>query len=142
MGKYRPLTEFLRKQPGDRVPMTFAEVERVLGFKLPRSAREHRAWWSNNPNNSVITKAWLDAGFQSARVDLQKRTLVFQKHARAESSVERDADRGRAAVSKRHSLYGFMKGTVKIAPGVDLTEPADPEWGEVAYGNRSWGEPK
>ena len=34
-----------------------------------------------------------------------------------------------AAVSKRHPLYGFMKGTVTIAPGVDLTEPADPYWG-------------
>jgi hypothetical protein len=26
-------------------------------------------------------------------------------------------------------LYGWLKGTVTIAPGVDLTEPADPYWG-------------
>jgi hypothetical protein len=25
-----------------------------------------------------------------------------------------------------------MKGTVTIAPGVDLTEPACPEWGDIA----------
>lgn len=30
---------------------------------------------------------------------------------------------------RRHPLIGFMKGTVKIAPGTDLTSPADPEWG-------------
>ncbi len=32
------------------------------------------------------------------------------------------------ADSKRHPLIGWMKGTVYVARGVDLTEPADPEW--------------
>jgi hypothetical protein len=27
-----------------------------------------------------------------------------------------------------------MKATVTVAPGTDLTEPADPEWGEIAWG--------
>jgi hypothetical protein len=31
--------------------------------------------------------------------------------------------------SGRHPLTGFMKGTVLIAPGTDLTDPADPYWG-------------
>jgi hypothetical protein len=31
-----------------------------------------------------------------------------------------------------------MKGAVTVEPGVDLTEPADPHWGEVAYGDRTW----
>jgi hypothetical protein len=31
----------------------------------------------------------------------------------------------------RHPLFGALKGTITIAPGVDLTEPADPEWGKV-----------
>jgi hypothetical protein len=35
-------------------------------------------------------------------------------------------------------LIGALKGTVWIAPGTDLTQPADPEWGEVAYGDRIW----
>jgi hypothetical protein len=42
----------------------------------------------------------------------------------------------------RHPLIGAMKGTVWIAPGTDLTQPADPDWGEVAYGNRSWDDVK
>ncbi|WP_075292172.1 helix-turn-helix domain-containing protein [Pararhizobium arenae] len=28
-------------------------------------------------------------------------------------------------------VRGCMKGTVTIAPGVDLTEPADPEWAKI-----------
>jgi hypothetical protein len=31
----------------------------------------------------------------------------------------------------RHPLFGALKGVALIPPGVDLTEPADPDWGEV-----------
>jgi transcriptional regulator with XRE-family HTH domain len=31
-------------------------------------------------------------------------------------------------------VRGCMRGTITIAPGVDLTEPADPEWAKV-YGD-------
>jgi hypothetical protein len=44
----------------------------------------------------------------------------------------------RPEISKCHPLFGWMKGTVTVAPGVDLTQPADPEWGEVAYGTKTW----
>ena len=130
MSKYEPLTNFLRKQRTDRFAMTFAEIERVVGFKLPRSATEHRAWWSNNPSNSVMTKAWLNAGFQSEQVDMANRKLVF-------SRADRPASPDLGPMSSRpaaRSLYGWLEGTVRIAPGVDLTEPADPEWGRSIYG--------
>lgn len=35
---------------------------------------------------------------------------------------------------KRHPLFGSLRGTTIIMPGVDLTEPADPDWGKV-YGD-------
>ncbi len=31
-----------------------------------------------------------------------------------------------------HPLFGALKGTFTIADGVDLTEPADPEWADLA----------
>jgi hypothetical protein len=31
----------------------------------------------------------------------------------------------------RHPLIGWMKGTFTIAEGVDLTEPACPEWADL-----------
>ena len=37
----------------------------------------------------------------------------------------------RAAVSKRHPMFGALKGLVRIPPGTDLTEPADPDWGRT-----------
>jgi hypothetical protein len=30
----------------------------------------------------------------------------------------------------RHPLFGALKGYVQVMPGSDLTEPADPTWGD------------
>ena len=73
MSKYDALGAFLRNQRNDRVPMSFADVERITGGKLPPSASKHRPWWSNNPDNSVMTRVWLEAGFESEQVDLAGR---------------------------------------------------------------------
>jgi hypothetical protein len=35
-----------------------------------------------------------------------------------------------------------MKGTLTIPEGVDLTQPADPDWGDAAYGDRPRAERK
>jgi len=82
MAKYEALGEFLKRQREERVSMSFAEIERIIAAKLPPSARKHRPWWSNNPTNSVITKVWLDAGFESTEVDMAGRRLVFRRVSR------------------------------------------------------------
>jgi len=51
--------------------------------ELPPKAQHHRAWWSNNASNNVMTKVWLEAGYESARVDMSARKLVFRRVARA-----------------------------------------------------------
>ena len=33
---------------------------------------------------------------------------------------------------RRHALFGWMKGTITIMAGTDLTQPADPDWTNVA----------
>jgi hypothetical protein len=138
MGKYSALTDYLRTQGRDEVPMTFAQIERVIGAKLPASHR-YRAWWSNNSFNSVMTKAWLAAGFESTHVNMKERKLVFRQIAPKGPRIpnaDASSGVGGSRSSKRHPLIGWMKGTVRIAPGVDLTEPADPEWGERAWGDQ------
>jgi len=121
MSKYEPLGEYLKNQGKDLVPMTFAEIERVTGVKLPASATKHRPWWSNNPDNSVMTKIWLDAGYESEQVDMAKRKLVFRR-VRGPKVGE-----GMANEKFIHPAWGAMQGLVRFVPGVDLTQPADPE---------------
>jgi hypothetical protein len=137
MGKYEPLTQFLLKQEMNEVHMTFAQIERVIDAKLPPKAQHHRAWWSNSPSNNVMTKAWLDAGFRSEQVDMEGRKLVFRRVTPKPSEVlQTDVSGERATISKRHPLIGALKGLIRIAPGTDLTQPADPEWGDRAWGKK------
>jgi hypothetical protein len=65
----------ISRQRRDVVPMTFSEIERITGIAAA-SAPSYRPWWSNNPDNSVMTKVWLDAGFASEQVDVPARKLV------------------------------------------------------------------
>ena len=37
--------------------------------------------------------------------------------------------------SNQHPLIGWMKGTVVVEPGVDLTKPAHPHWGKAVDGD-------
>lgn len=136
MSKYAPLQAYLEKSQNRIVPMTFREIEEVVGFVLPPSSRAHRAWWSNNPSNNVMTRAWLDAGFETTNVDIAAEKLVFHRMTAAmtndNSAREVTNERGtEKRAGKRHPLFGALAGTVTIAEGVDLTEPADPDWGKL-----------
>ena len=81
MLKYEPLEIYLRKSGRESVPMTFGEVERIIGAKLPRSAFEHSQWWENDSSHSRHSqaRAWLRAGYKTKGVDMASRKLVFRK---------------------------------------------------------------
>lgn len=133
MSKYGALGEFLKRQRGDLVPMTFAEIEKVTGAKLPASALKHRPWWSNNAKNSVMTQIWLDAGFESEQVDMPARKLVFRRVRRSQMAAAGPM----TAEKPVHPAYGAMKGLIRVMPGTDLTQPADKDWAdrlETEYG--------
>jgi hypothetical protein len=135
MGKYAPLGDFLRKQRASRIPMTFVEIERLIGTRLPKS-QQYPAWWSNNPFNNVMTQVWLDAGFKTEEVDVESRKVVFCRVQGSHATPNNDASsEDEIKNSKAHPIIGWLRGTVRIAPDVDLTAPADPEWGERAWGN-------
>ena len=84
-----------------------------------------------------MTNEWLAAGYKTEQVDIEGRKLVFRKaeqfdHQR--DTKQASKAKGRPGHARRHPLFGWMKGMITIAPGTDLTKPADPDWGDIAWG--------
>ncbi len=127
--KYTPLESHLRDSGLAQVAMTFEDIERVIGARLPPAAIKHRAMWSNNPSNWVMTKAWLAAGYETERVDMDKRNLVFRKAA--PDAPAPDAG-GKSSTAERSGsladVFGALKDTITISPGTNLTDPIDEDW--------------
>jgi uncharacterized protein YcbX len=81
---YTPLRQRLLTEAAHSVRLTFAEIEEVLGRKLPPSARKFTSWWSNESSmkaGRTQARAWLDPGF-AAKVSLKNLTVEFEREAK------------------------------------------------------------
>ena len=80
-GKYRGLYAYLRKLDGQEWEVSFSEIETILGFPLPPSARRHATWWANHREGLDHSQAvaWSEAGWDTTKVSLQTETLCFRK---------------------------------------------------------------
>lgn len=78
--KYRPLQEYLQALPASKasVSLTFAEIERIIGAKLPRSASEYAEWWANQDYGSQAA-SWRGAGFIAEDINLGRKTVSFSR---------------------------------------------------------------
>lgn len=119
MSKYEPLPQYLTSVGGTAHRMSFSEIERILGFKLPKSAYRHEAWWSNNATGHSHANAWLKSGWRTEAVDLTARKVTFQRATQSSTSK---------TPSQKQDPWGCMAGTVTIMPGVDLTAPTGETW--------------
>lgn len=70
MAKYDPLRNYLRKQRSDEIELSFAEIERKIGYMLPRSAGQPQ-WWTGAAEPAVAAvqhRAWGEAGFEACLI--------------------------------------------------------------------------
>lgn len=102
MGKYEPLTQFLKDFGLDAWDAKFTEIEEVLGFTLPPSARKHPSWWANSSRgNHSQARGWIDAGWgvDPRRSKLREGHVRFERSSRAgrvEASLDREKLRKQA----------------------------------------------
>lgn len=74
--KYRNLYYYLAQHAKQRhIVLSFIEVETILTFELPQSARKHAAWWSGERPH---TRAWKNLGYR-ASPNFQSATVTFSR---------------------------------------------------------------
>ena len=120
-GKYAPLFRHLTEFGGIRWRATFREVEAVLDFPLPKSARQHSAWWANEQGGGHShARAWLAAGWRTSEVSLATQTLVFERGSAASAPAKRD--RGARRLDPIPSERGAAKDVSHAVPAADTAE--------------------
>jgi len=77
--KYQALHEHLRRSGREALTLSFTQIESLMGAKLPPSAREARAWWSNRSHGALQASAWMEAGYQVDEVDFDSERVTFRK---------------------------------------------------------------
>jgi hypothetical protein len=80
----------------------------------------------------------LNAGFETAEVDIAGEKLSFLPRRRPETGNESPAPAGPVESAPDgtlplggHPAWGAMKGTFKVPPEIDLTLPATRHWAEI-----------
>ena len=77
MSKYDTLSARLAGHDGPEWRASFAEIEEVLGFPLPKAARTGRTWWK--PDAGAHSRAWTDAGWSTGEVDPATGFVTFRR---------------------------------------------------------------
>ena len=66
--RYEPLYDFLMKETRDDFILSFEEIEEILGFDLPRSAKRAEWWDQDTPEHPrPQSQAIRQAGYDSRR---------------------------------------------------------------------------
>jgi len=80
-GQYVPLYTYLENRFANTVVLTFAEIEDLLGFRLPDPARVREDWWTSPDAGAArprLCDSWLLAN-RTARPNLRALTVVFDR---------------------------------------------------------------
>ena len=87
-GKYHRLYMYLSGLQAGDWRASFSEIELLLGFDLPASARRHRPWWANQGSGGGHShaRAWVVAGWETAEVDMGSETLLFRRRERPQTA--------------------------------------------------------
>lgn len=87
-GKYQRLYTHLCALQVNEWRTSFSEVELIIGFDLPPSARLHRPWWANQSSGNGHSQAlaWSAAGWETTDVDVEAETLLLRRRKGPEAA--------------------------------------------------------
>jgi hypothetical protein len=77
--EYKALHKYLRERFAQRVVLTFAEIEDLMGSALPPVAREQRGWWTEPGGDGALqSRTWTQAD-RTAVPNFSARIVTFER---------------------------------------------------------------
>lgn len=120
MTKYANLCQHLESIQKEVWRTTFSEVERILGQKLPPSARKFQAWWANDKQNG---RHWKSVGWHTKDLDISHEKITFV-HVGTKVSLNKNNTSSIKDVSRSKS-----REKIEIVPDVfGWDEPSKTEY--------------
>jgi hypothetical protein len=123
MSKYKPLSEALDGRADGEWSATFAELEALLGFPLPKAARTTGAWWANAADKAH-SRAWLDQGWRVESVHRAGETVIFRRE-QASPAVQPPAVKAAAngasgddRIKRAAGKTALVGGVVAVVAGI------------------------
>ena len=85
--KYEPLAALLSRASVERLTLSFAQIEQIIGSTLPPSAhpshQSFRMWWQNSYSGDTqhvqAVNGWHAAGWDVETLDISVSSVIFRK---------------------------------------------------------------
>ncbi len=135
--KYYPLYQFFQQNDKDVILLTVADVQSILGGRLPARARVQRAWWSNRRTANAQSAAWLSAGYRVDELNLEENPgrIVFRREgAVPPQEIRREGDIvmwNGAMIKALREHMGLNQA--EFAQELGVRQPTVSEWETGAY---------
>ncbi len=80
MSKYAPLMSYFKSIPTeqDTISLFFKDIETILDFELPSTAKCNRTWWGNSAKK-INAGQWMSAGWKVVTVDIPGKFVEFKR---------------------------------------------------------------
>lgn len=86
--KYHKLKHFFAKCTSASVTLTFKEIEKISGAKIPETARKNKQWWYPRKEYNRIAEAWITEGYCMKKLNLDKGKVTFHREEDGVSKLQ------------------------------------------------------
>jgi len=87
MGKYDKLATYFSNINQNKVRLSFGEIENILCFKLPNSARKYRPWWANDKTHIQSISGWLGVNWKVSFVNMNSEIIEFSREGKRITNI-------------------------------------------------------
>lgn len=78
--KYYKLKKYFSRHSESSITLTFSQIEKIIGFPLPASARRTTDCWYPRSKYNTLAEAWLTEGYSLFRLDIPHEKMTLHRN--------------------------------------------------------------